>query len=224
MHLGWGFQHEHARLVMTLPIHRLLLLMALAILLAGCATTPPRQQDNICEIFSEYPRWYDHALASQNTWGTPIAIQMAFVQQESSFRAGARPERTRLLGVIPWRRPSSAKGYAQAQDPAWQDYTDATGRMFARRSNFSDAVDFIGWYNNVSNQRLKLSKNDAYNLYLAYHEGHTGYQNGTWRRKSSLQGIARKVERQAAQYQTQLQSCQDKLHCRRWYQIWPFCR
>lgn len=203
---------------------RTLSIMALVLLLTACATTPPRQQDNICQIFRQYPNWYDHTLDAEKRWGTPIPIQMAIVQQESSFRASVRPERTRLLGFIPWRRPSSAKGYAQAQDPAWQDYMDATGQMIARRSSFSDAVDFIGWYNDVSHRRLNLRKDDAFNLYLAYHEGHSGYQSGAWRNKNSLQGIARKVERQAAQYQAQLQSCRDEFHCRRWYQIWPFCR
>lgn len=199
-------------------------LVALALVLTACAATPPKQQDNLCQIFRQYPNWYDHTLDSQKRWGTPIWVQMAFVQQESSFRAGIRPERTRLLGFIPWRRPSSAKGYAQAQDPAWQDYMDATNQMFARRSSFSDAVDFIGWYNDVSNRRLNLRKDDAYNLYLAYHEGHGGYQRGSWQRKNTLQAIARKVERRAAQYQGQLQTCQQEFHCRRWYQIWPFCR
>ena len=199
-------------------------LVALVILLAACATTPPREQDNLCQIFRQYPKWYDETLDSQQRWGTPIWVQMAFVQQESSFRSGARPERTKLLGFIPWRRPSSARGYAQAQDPAWQDYLKATGQRFARRSDFGDAVDFIGWYNNVSNQRLNLSKNDAYNLYLAYHDGHGGYQRGSWQSNETLKGIARKVERRAAQYQSQLQSCRDEFHCRRWYQIWPFCR
>jgi hypothetical protein len=203
---------------------RLLCCTILAFGLAACASTPPKQQDNLCQIFRQYPEWYDHTLAVQKRWGTPIHVQMAIVQQESSFRAGAKPERTKLLGLIPWRRPSSAKGYAQAQDPAWQDYLDATGRMFARRGDFADAVDFIGWYNNVSNKRLNLAKNDAYNLYLAYHEGHGGYSRGSWKGKSALQSIARKVERQAAQYQNQLNNCQEEFHCRRWYQVWPFCR
>ena len=203
---------------------KVLILAAVVVILTACAATPPRQQDNLCQIFRQYPNWYDDTLDSQNRWGTPIWVQMAFVQQESSFRAGVRPERTRLLGFIPWRRPSSAKGYAQAQDPAWQDYMDATNQMFARRSSFSDAVDFIGWYNDVSHRRLSLRKDDAYNLYLAYHEGHGGYQRGSWQRKETLQAIARKVERRAAQYQGQLQTCQQEFHCRRWYQVWPFCR
>lgn len=192
--------------------------------LTGCATQPPRDQSDLCAILDEYPRWYDHALASQRRWGTPIAVQMAFVQQESAFRAAARPERERFLWIFPGRRPSSARGYAQAQDPAWQDYQQATGKRFARRTDIEDALDFIGWYNDVSHRRLGLPKNDAYSLYLAYHEGHTGYQRGAWRDKPTLRGIASRVDQRALTYQRQLNACEDQFRCRRWYQFWPFCR
>lgn len=195
-----------------------------ALMLVGCASSPPRNQDNLCQVLSENPRWYDHARASERRWGTPVAIQKAFIQQESSFRARARPERRRILGFIPGRRPSSARGYAQAQDPAWRDYQAATNNRRARRNNMADALDFIGWYNDVSHRRLGLAKNDAYNLYLAYHEGHTGYQRGAWRNNRQLQAIASRVDERAANYQRQLNACQDRLRCRRWYQFWPFCR
>ena len=75
---------------------------------------PPANPDDVCEIFREHPVWYDYASRSRERWGTPIATQMAFVYYESSFRSHARPPRTRLLGFIPWRRPTSAYGYAQA--------------------------------------------------------------------------------------------------------------
>ncbi len=199
-------------------------LLLVLLLLAGCASRPPQDQDNLCQIFSQHPRWYDHALASERRWGTPIAVQMAFVQQESSFRARARPDRNRVLGVIPGRRPSSARGFAQAQDPAWSDYQRATGNRRARRSNMADALDFIGWYNDVSHRRLGIAKNDAYRLYLAYHEGHTGYQRGGWRNNSQLQAIASRVDQRAMRYQRQLAGCEAQFRCRRWYQVRPFCR
>ncbi|TVS11135.1 MAG: hypothetical protein EA419_08975 [Wenzhouxiangella sp.] len=207
-----------------MPHPTLLLLVLAALVLSGCATRPPQQQDNICSIFREQPRWYDHAHASEQRWGTPIAVQMAFVQQESSFRARARPERNRILGIIPGRRPSSARGYAQAQDPAWQDYQKATRQRRASRSNMADALDFIGWYNDVSHRRLGLAKDDAYHLYLAYHDGHTGFQRGGWRNNRQLQGIASRVDQRAMNYSRQLPACESKLRCRRWYQIRPFCR
>lgn len=194
------------------------------LLLTGCATRPPQQQDNICSIFREHPQWYDYARASERRWGTPVAVQMAFVQQESSFRAKARPERRRILGFIPGPRRSSARGYAQAQDPAWEDYQRATGKRFASRSDMADALDFIGWYNDVSHRRLGLSKADAFHLYLAYHEGHTGFQRGGWRGNAELQAVARRVEYRSREYSRQLPACEDQLRCRRWYQFWPFCR
>jgi len=208
-----------------IPRNLLLPLMLAGVLgLTGCVTHPPRDQSNLCAILDDYPRWYDHALASERRWGTPIAVQMAFVQQESAFRAAVRPERERFLWIFPGRRPSSARGYAQAQDPAWQDYQQATGRRFAQRTDMDDALDFIGWYNDVSNQRLGLAKNDAYSLYLAYHEGHTGYQRGAWRSKPALRDIASRVDQRALTYQRQLNGCRDRFRCRRWYQFWPFCR
>ncbi len=194
------------------------------LLIAGCATPQPRQTDSLCRIFEQHPRWYDHALASERRWGTPIAVQMAFVHQESAFQQRARPERQRILGIIPGRRPSSAYGYAQALDPTWDEYTKATGRRMARRTNMADALDFIGWYNDLSHQRLGLAKNDARSLYLAYHEGHGGYRRGTWKNKAWLQQVASRVDTRANTYQAQLQSCESQLRCRRWYQVRPFCR
>ncbi len=202
-----------------------LVLIALAgALLAGCASRPPERQENLCEIFRQHPRWYDHAHDSQEKWGTPIPILMAFMQQESSFQRRARPPRERFLGVIPRRRTSSAFGYAQAQDPAWEDYVRATGNRSARRTNISDALDFIGWYNSVSHRRLGLAHTDARNLYLAYHQGHTGFQRGGWRNNPQLIAIADRVNARSQAYATQLASCEAEFRCRRWYQFRPFCR
>jgi len=201
-------------------------LFAVTLLLVGCATTPPQRQDNLCEIFEHSPTWYDDAFHSERRWGVPISVQMAIVQRESSFRARARPERRRLLGFIPWRRPSSAAGYAQAQDPAWQDYLEMTGRssLLASRSDMSDALDFIGWYNYTSHQRLGIARDDAYRLYLAYHEGHGGYQRGSWRDKPKVQQTARQVADTAERYAAQLPACESELRCAAWWKFWPFCR
>jgi hypothetical protein len=201
----------------------LLVATGATMILGGCATPQPRQTESLCQVFQQYPRWYDHALASERHWGTPIPVQMAFVHQESAFQQRARPERKRILGVIPGKRPSSAYGYAQAQDPAWEDYIKATGRRGARRTDMSDALDFIGWYNDVSHRRLGLAKTDARSLYLAYHEGHGGYQRGTWKNKTWLQQAASRVDARASTYQSQLQICESNLRCRRWYQVRPFC-
>lgn len=207
-------------------ITRLVLLSVAAVVLIGCASAPPKRQDNLCEIFEQEPGWYDHAYNSERRWGIPIPIQMAIVQRESSFRARVRPARTKLLGFIPWRRPSSAAGFAQAQDPAWQEYLEMTGRSgwFTSRADMADALDFIGWYNYTSHQHLGIARDDAYRLYLAYHQGRTGYQRGTWRGQPKVKQTARQVAETAERYARQLPACEAELRCAAWWKFWPFCR
>ena len=205
---------------------RCVLLLLVTAVLGGCATlapSPPQDQSNICEIFREQPRWYDYARASQEEWGTPIATQMAFIQQESSFRSHVRPPRERLLGFIPWRRPSSAYGYAQAQDPVWGEYRDDAGALMARRTHMKHATDFIGWYNRRSHERLGISLDNAEHLYLAYHEGPGGYQRGSYNNRPQVRQVARNVAQRANRYQSQLERCESEFRCRRFYQFGPLC-
>ena len=187
--------------------------------LASCASTPPKHQDNICHIFDEKSGWYKDAKKASKRWGVPIAINMAFIHQESRFVPKAKPPRKKILWIIPGPRKSSAYGYSQAKSGTWKWYKKDTGRRGADRDDFDDAVDFIGWYNNMSNKRSKIAKNDAYNLYLAYHEGHGGYNRATYKNKGWLKKVAKKVSSRAANYQQQLNKCEDRLESSWW---WPF--
>ncbi len=203
------------------------LAVAAMLLLSGCATfapSPPEDQTNICEIFREQPSWYDYAQESEEKWGTPIATQMAFIQRESSFRSHVRPDRKYYLGFIPGPRPSSAKGYAQAQDPVWGEYEDQAGSLFARRTHMKHATDFIGWYNARTRAQTGISLNNPEHLYYAYHEGAGGYQRGTYRSKPQVLNAGRQVASLSNRYQAQLNSCQAEFQCRKFYQVWPFCR
>lgn len=195
------------------------LLLASSLAISGCVSSPPEQIDDVCAIFEEKSGWYRDAKRSEKRWGVPVPVMMAMTHQESSYAARARPPRQKLLWVIPWTRPSSAYGYAQATDEAWRDYTRSTGRGGADRNDFADAIDFVGWYNARSADMLGLRKNDAYSLYLAYHDGPTGFRRGTWKRKGWLIEVAQKVNRRAAAYGTQLARCEDDLKGPWW---WPF--
>ncbi len=182
-------------------------LIVLYIVLAGCANTPPKVIDDLCLVFDEKPRWLKKARKSEKKWGTPVHVQMAIMRQESAFRFDARPERKKILGFIPGRRKSSAYGYAQAKSDTWEWYKRSTGNRGADRDDFGDAIDFIGWYTNLSQRKLGISKWDAKNQYLAYHEGHGGYQRGTWKSKSWLMQVASTVDATARRYSAQLRSC-----------------
>jgi hypothetical protein len=184
-------------------------------LLPACATAPPANVDNACSIFLEKKGWYTDAVKARDDWQSPIPVMLAIMHQESRFEAKAKPPRKRLLGFIPGPRPSNAFGYSQALSSTWQDYQRSTGRYRASRKDFADAIHFIGWYNNQSLHRSGIPRDDAYRLYLAYHEGHGGYNRGTYRNKGWLQGVAGKVRTRASQYQSQLASCESSLPRRR---------
>ena len=102
--------------------------LALALVtLTGCVTAPPKDQNNLCSIYRQYPAWYKDSVAMQERWGTPVHVAMAIMKQESSFVADALPPRAYLLWVIPWGRVSPSYGYAQAQPPAWRDFENSMG-------------------------------------------------------------------------------------------------
>ena len=187
-----------------------LILSFVALMLSSCSTYQPTKIDDICKIFWGETDWYEDARAAHNRWGTPITVMMAIMKQESSFRADVRPDRPRFL-FIPLPRRSSAYGYAQAQDPAWNDYKKATGNRGHDRDDFRDAINFIGWYTNKSHRRLGISKSDPFRQYLAYHEGWGGYSRGRFNKKPQLLNIAAKVKGQTEIYNAQLVRCRPEL-------------
>ena len=140
-----------------------------------------------------------------------MPVNMAFIYQESSFQARARPERSRLLWILPGPRPSSAYGYAQALDSTWQDYERLSGNRNASRANFSDAIDFVAWYNSNSYRLSGIARDDARSLYFAYHEGNGGFQRGSHRQKEWLLDAADRVQQNAVRFSTQLSACRDEL-------------
>ena len=176
-------------------------------LVQGCAKGPPGSVENICHIFRDRPEWQVAVARVWARWGVPPEVTISFVYQESSFRSQARPPRTKVLWIIPWKRPSSAYGYAQAIDATWQRYKKAVGDPSADRTDFSAATDFIGWYNDQSYTGLLIEKNDARASYLAYHEGHDGYRNRSYLAKPWLLRIAKEVAARADRYRSQLGEC-----------------
>ncbi len=201
--------------------HVLLIAAAASLaIVSACSSTPPSDQGNACSIFEQNRSWYRATRKAEKKWKVPIALQLAFIKKESSFDKTARPERSKFLFIFPGKRPSSAKGYAQALDTTWQTYKNSTGKSGASRKNFSDAADFIGWYVSASSKRTGVARNDAYNQYLAYHEGAGGYLKGSWRRKPAVKRRASVVAAQAARYESQLKRCEKKF--RRGIPLVPF--
>ena len=190
--------------------HKLSIIITLLIL-TGCADRTPQNIDNICSIYKEKRNWYKASLDTERKWGVPPQIPMSFIHQESKFNGTALPPRKYILWVIPWGRVSTAYGFAQAQTPAWSDYIKDTGNSGAKRNNFADSIDFIGWYIAKTQQVNGVSKWDTYSQYLNYHEGWTGYKRKTYNNKSWLIDVAKKVQAKSNSYGAQYRSCKEEL-------------
>lgn len=191
-------------------LKRVCMVLLLAIV-AGCASAPPEESEDLCAIFFDKNGWYKDARRASKRWGAPIPVMMSIMYQESSFQQRAKPPRRKILWVIPGPRPASAKGYSQATNETWRAYQNATGRWGADRNHFDDAIDFIGWYVDNSNETNRIAKSDAYNLYLAYHEGQGGYARKTYHNKKWLLDAASAVSARSDRYATQLAGCEKKL-------------
>ena len=182
------------------------------IFFVACTTNQQINTANSCIIFEQKKNWYKSTKNSFDKWGAPIELQLAIINQESSFTQFAKPERKKIFGIIPGSRPSTAFGFAQVTNPTWDWYKTKTGNKNASRANFKDITDFIGWYVVQSEKIVGISKNDFYNQYLAYHEGQGGWKKGTHQNKKWLIEVAKNVERNANKYNNQLNDCENKLN------------
>lgn len=191
-------------------------LLILCVSLSFCATRPPKDVNNICQIFREKSGWHKDAKKASEKWNIPIHVMMATIYQESRFVGNAKPPRKKLLGFLPGPRPSSAYGYAQVLDETWSYYLKQTSQWGKDRDDFGDAIYFIGWYYNQSRERNGLSAWDTYSLYLTYHEGHGGFSRGTYKQKPWLVNVAKKVQANGVRYSKQYASCKKELE-RPWW-------
>jgi hypothetical protein len=186
--------------------------MVIVLLAASCGGgggtgKAPRNLDNACSILEQRPGYIRAFRATERRWGIPVHVQMATIYQESKFVPDARTPLRYSLGVIPVGRQSSAFGYSQALDGTWEEYLRDQRRFGARRDDIRDAADFMGWYMHQSSEQLGISKSNAREQYLAYHEGRSGYRRGTYRSKSWLVRVADEVGARSRTYQAQLANC-----------------
>ena len=189
-----------------------------SVLLTSCAVVPPpKNTENLCSIFTEYPTWYWDTENAARRWDVNIGTQMSIIYAESHFNADITPPREKLLGFIPWFHPTTAFGYSQALDHTWRDYQRNTTSYAANRNSFADSTDFIGWYTDSTRHALHTDYLSAGDLYLAYHEGLAGYRAHSYLRKPWLVKLSEEVQWRANIYNAQLETCSRRLPKKPWY-------
>ncbi|MFT2091306.1 hypothetical protein [Paraglaciecola sp. 2405UD69-4] len=198
-------------------LRKIIACLLIVFLLGGCANSPPKNISNICDIFFEKRDWFDVATDMKEKWGVPIHVPMSMMYQESSFKAKARPPKDYIFfGLIPWGRVSSAYGYSQAKTPTWDDYKRETKNSWADRTDFGDAMDFMGWFISKTHKVNGISKWNAELQYINYHEGWGGYRRGSYHQKPWLNKVAKTVASRSLRYATQLKGCEEELS-RGWF-------
>ena len=180
-------------------------------LLASCNSIP-KNTENACSIFSERYLWYKSVKKSSEKYGAPVHIILAFVNKESGFDRRARPPRTKIFKIIPYKRPSSSFGYSQAVKKTWELYKTETNSPLALRTRWRDSVFFISWYISKTNKINKIPLNDAYRQYLNYYLGWGNYAKKVYKTDKKAIIFAKSVQKQSRIYKSQLRECQKSLN------------
>ena len=191
-------------------LNRNLIYLIIFFFAVSCSSVPKYPQ-NACKIFGENYLWYKSAKKSSETYGAPVHIILAFVNKESGFNRWAKPKRTRLFKVVPYKRLSSSFGYSQAVKKTWELYKTETDNPLALRTRFKDSVMFIGWYINKTKKINKISLNDSYRQYLNYYLGWGNYSKKAYKTDKKAIAFAKSVEKQSKIYKSQLRECKKSL-------------
>jgi len=192
-------------------LNRNLIYFIIFFFIVSCSSVP-KYPNNACKIFGEKYLWYKSVKKSSETYGAPIYIILAFINQESGFNRWAKPKRNKLFKIVPYKRPSSSFGYSQAINKTWELYKIETDSPLAIRTRFKDSVMFIGWYMSKSNKINKIPLKDAYRQYLNYYLGWGNYAKQAYKTDKKAIIFAKSVQKQSAIYKNQLKECQKNLN------------
>jgi hypothetical protein len=178
--------------------------------ISACFSTQTKKikANNICDVLSNHTNWYHSLEDVEKKWNVRKDLILAFIHQESRFQSDARPHKDVHIAN---NTLSNAYGFAQVKDETWDWYQTKTQHYNARRDVFADAIDFMGWYMNESTKRLRISKRDVVRQYLSYHEGQGGFEQRTFLKKPWLLKVAKKVQKKAKLYRSQLKRCEKRL-------------
>jgi len=192
-------------------LNKNLIFLIIFFLITSCNTVP-KNPENICKIFDQNYLWYKYVKKSSDKYGAPIHIILAFVNKESSFKRFAKPKRTKLFKIIPYKRPSSSLGYSQSVKKTWELYKKESGNSFSLRTRFKDSVMFIGWYMNKTKKINKIPMDDSYRQYLNYYLGWGSYSKKVYKTDKKSILFAKNVQKQSNIYKNQLNKCQSGLN------------
>ncbi len=86
-----------------------------------------------------------------------------------------------FLGLYPGGTPVVRLWFCPGHEGYLEVLQEQAGNWSACRDNFTDVLDFIGWYGSISHRTLGMSKWDAYKQAPAYDELRENVSRCSWR-------------------------------------------
>lgn len=184
---------------------RVLLILSLIQVYSWAGLRPVDYDRRICHVIKSNFGWTRSIKSASRRHDVSPGLLLSIIYHESGFQNQARPKPSKILGFIPWQ-VSTAYGYGQIKNETWDWYKSHNPGWFQSRTNFSDTLDFIGWYYQLF---LKKSSTNLVHrdFYLAYHEGLGGYSRKSYEGNSWLIDKANKVALRAELYNEALREC-----------------
>ena len=69
------------------------------IFIYSCTNVKPESTADSCILFEEKKRWYKDTKKSYDKWGVPISVQLAIINQESSFKSSSSPNSKAIKSI-----------------------------------------------------------------------------------------------------------------------------
>lgn len=164
--------------------------LLLAITFMLMPTLAHAQTRNICSVIKNNPNWLDHAKAASNKWNVSIGSILAFIDQESRFKANAKN--------------GGNFGFAQATAGTWNNFLRDARYGQKTRTDFEASVHFVGWHFSQMNRQFGIGMNNVAEQYLVYQLGTGGYKRGA---SASSRKIAANIAARSKAYDNQIKSC-----------------
>ena len=77
-------------------LEKILITLSLILIFSvSCTSSNKINTADTCIIFKNNKHWYKSTKMSYDKWKVPIALQLAIINQESSFKQFAKPKRKR---------------------------------------------------------------------------------------------------------------------------------
>jgi len=176
--------------------YKLSILVMATLLLSGCFGSSTKQQLQICDELDANDEWIEPAVNAQQKYGTPLALSLSLLELPLS---------------------KLEKKHVRPRMSDWDEYRIRSERWDAVPSNPQDAVDFIGWFTQLSQKRNSLAWHEAGEHYLALRLGHGGYHRFDATKYPELSQQAKGIDARSKRWSKELAACKHQWQGESWF-------